>query len=688
MSKHSFSPRQSKTVVPTGWTHVPPPNGHERDRHTYYRCPEIGTALTQGATLEWRRCTYVCRKDQIPGHPCRLHPHRYTLSQANDPDFPKAFLNKQTEKGRLQLRDEVMNQIALLALRLGLNITQASAEPMRQFVMEMITLGAKLGPRTFQLDLEGVLSTFSPYKIRQCIVNAGAELKTKDMDKAKQVTFVNIACDSGTVLGKTVIHALLTNPYHEAFPMVLQLCENDHLTSEGYYCLFNELCEECFANDLVVCGIVIDNLKAQVSGLKHFLRIFAADPMKGSIKHVPCFAHMANLVFIHAAKRSPLLAKIVIDVAKLVKALRKTEVRKELGEKCESICPTRWLYLVDVLAWILQREEKINVFLLASDNNETTMSQLPEEWAFCFAILKPLKRFSLCVEASQCALWEVKDLVDCVIESWRKVAEKFREDVKEGTPLYDMFRTVVVEFVNMVQRNAYNEVITSYSLSELGREMLRRCENGLQTEPDGEGPPSFLSPRVKWFQETDEVEAEVARREDIRHVDTAEPPELEEDDEIKRICDYFDQIEEEEEEAIDSAKENGSSEKNLETLLSSSVYDISFERAFQSLASVGEMQGLDEEYIYNVFRSWLFSDRAHSPTRLERRCSPDVIWRRAPAHEESWRGISMVALRYVTLGASEADCERSLSAQKNIQGLHTTKVGIDLLESRLRARYS
>ena len=49
---------------------------------------------------------------------------------------------------------------------------------------------------------------------------------------------------------------------------------------------------------------------------------------------------------------------------------------------------------------------------------------------------------------------------------------------------------------------------------------------------------------------------------------------------------------------------------------------------------------------------------------------------------------SMVALRYVTLGASEADCERSLSAQKNIQGLHTTKVGIDLLESRLRARYS
>ena len=349
----------------------------------------------------------------------------------------------------------------------------------------------------------------------------------------------------------------------------------------------------------------------------------------------------------------------------------------------------------DVFTWLMSWHgffsvrRKSTCFYLHQTTTKQQCHSCPKSGLLlCFAILKPLKRFSSCVEASQCALWEVKDLVDCVIESWRKVAEKFREDVKEGTPLYDMFRTVVVEFVNMVQRKAYNEVITSYSLSELGREMLRRCENGLQTEPDGEGPPSFLSPRVKWFQETDEVEAEVARREDIRHVDTAEPTELEEDDEIKRICDYFDQIEEEEEEAIDSAKEHGSSEKNLETLLSSSVYDISFERAFQSLASVGEMQGLDEEYIYNVFRSWLFSDRAHSPTRLERRCSPDVIWRRAPAHEESWRGFSMVALRYVTLGASEADCERSLSAQKNIQGLHTTKVGIDLLESRLRARYS
>lgn len=687
MSKRKFSPRQSKTAVPVGWTHVLPPTGGGKDRHTYYRCPEIGTALTTEATLEWRRCTYVCRKDQIPTHPCKLHPHQFTLPQEMDPDFPKAFLAKQTEKGRIKLRDDVMNQIALLTLRLGLNITQASAEPMRQFVMEMITLGAKLGQRALQLNLNDVLCTLSPYKIRECISNAGTELKTKDMETAKQVTFVNIACDSGTVLGKTVIHALLTNPYHDSFPMVLQLCENDHLTSEGYYLLFNELCEECLANDLVVCGVVIDNLKAQVRGLQQFLNVFAEDPMKGSIKHIPCFAHMTNLVFFHAAKRSPFLAKIVVDVTELVNVLRKTEARKEIGERCQSICPTRWLYLVDLMAWILQREEKINVFLLASDNNSTDMTQLPSEWRFCFEILKPLKRFTSCVEASQCALWEVKDLVDGVIESWIKVYERFSESLSEDTPLREMFRIIVEEFIGMLRRNAYKEVITSYSLSELGREAIRRCQQGLQTEADGQGPPPFQSMRIKWFQENDE--AEVPRQEDGPEMNIEELREIDDEHELAAVCSDAVEPQIEEEDAIDSDVEMGPYElEDLETLLRSPVYTVSFEMAFRSLVSLGQMQGLEEEYVYEVFRSWIFTDRARSPTRLERGCSPDVIWRRAPAHDERWRDFSMIALRYVTLGTSEADCERSLSAQKNIQGLHTTKIGIDLLESRLRAHFS
>ena len=97
------------------------------------------------------------------------------------------------------------------------------------------------------------------------------------------------------------------------------------------------------AKDTIFCLMSSVRSVLRIRGLQHFLNVFAEDPMKGSIKHIPCFAHMTNLVFIHAAKRSPFLAKIVVDVTEIVNVLRKTEARKEIGERRESICPRRWL---------------------------------------------------------------------------------------------------------------------------------------------------------------------------------------------------------------------------------------------------------------------------------------------------------------------------------------------------------
>ena len=233
--------------------------------------------------------------------------------------------------------------------------------------------------------------------------------------------FVNIACDSGTVLGNTIVHALLTNPYHPSFPMVLRLCPNDHFTHEDYYLLFNALCEECLANKVIVCGIIIDNLRAQVNGLKLMLRNFADDSYKGCVIHVPCFAHMTNLVFVHSMKKSQDLSRIVNGVKMLVGCLRKPAARQELNETCPSICETRWLYLVDLLLWCFARRDKLDAFLTASQNNYTDFANLPLEWEVCLEILKPLQYFTYAVESSQCALWEVKVLVDNVMEAWDKL---------------------------------------------------------------------------------------------------------------------------------------------------------------------------------------------------------------------------------------------------------------------------
>lgn len=670
MSRRRFAPRSSKTILPDGWSHVPPPFGKENDRHTYYRCPQLGTALTSQATLEWRRCVYVCRKDQIPEHPSTLHPHAFSLAQEDDPGFPKAFQAKITENKQRELCDIVLNHIAMLTLRLGLTISQGAAVAMKDFVTQLILVGAKMGNRALQIDLNQVLEPISVYRLRQRLSKAGLEWKSKDMAKAREVRFVNIACDSGTVLGKTVIHALLTNPYSDSFPMVLQVIDNTNFTGDDYCVAFNTLCEECFAHDLIVCGVIIDNLRAQVNGLHQMLEMFGEDPMKASILHIPCFAHMTNLVFIHAGKKSSALARIVKDVSSLVTVLRKPGAVRELGEKCASICETRWLYIVDILIWMFRREEKINAFLLASDNNTTDLAILPQEWKICLRILEPLKWFTLRIEASQCALWEVVELVEHVMRSWQLLLQELSSELTHE--LLEMFTIVVDEFVLSLKGNSYNEVIASYSLSECGRERLRVVEEGFQTERDSDSVPPFRTDRMSECEDVveDDVEEGMSIETSFSDEATLDP------DPFQSLVN---------EEADQDAEREDSTERDLNVLLNSPVYDISFETALLQLTTTAQYNGLSTEYMYDIFRTWLFADRATTPTRMERQCSPDVIWRRAPSHDENWRAFSAVAMRYVTLGASEADCERSLSTQRTIQGLHITNISTPLLESRLRA---
>ena len=128
--------------------------------------------------------------------------------------------------------------------------------------------------------------------------------------------------------------------------------------------------------------------------------------------------------------------------------------------------------------------------------------------------------------------------------------------------------------------------------------------------------------------------------------------------------------------------------RDLDILLSSPVYNVSFEIAFNQFRLMGTKHEIAEDYVHEIFRSWIFSNKSTGPTRMEKQCSPDMIWRRAPSHDERWRDFASIALRFVTLGASEADCERSLSKQKDCQGLHITRIRPDLLEWRLRAAHS
>ena len=64
---------------------------------------------------------------------------------------------------------------------------------------------------------------------------------------------------------------------------------------------------------------------------------------------------------------------------------------------------------------IFKREEKLEAFLLASENNTTGWHSLPGDWKSVLYILWPLKSLNSMVESSSCALCELIPIVEKVL---------------------------------------------------------------------------------------------------------------------------------------------------------------------------------------------------------------------------------------------------------------------------------
>ena len=639
----------------------PPPE--PSDRHSWYRCPELGSALVDGVKLELRRCVFQCRKDKIPSHPSKRSPHMFTLPQDQDDGFPQNAQERLDLRTQERLRNAVVDAVALLSLKLQIPVTRLTKPALTEFMVSMI----KIGRSVQASDVEQMVTGFSTRTISERINRFGHLFRERDFTAAREHRYVNIAVDAGTVLGVAVIHSLLTNPYSEKFPIVLDIVENEHFDKYLYRGLFERVCSTCHEQGLVVCSIITDGLPAQVSGLQMLLN---EDESVNTVYHIHCFAHLTNLVFGDSLNQSGYLRSILRDISKVVNLLRKPIVSEELAERCPSICPTRWLYLYDVLMWMYKRRDKLNAFLVASENNRSPFTSIPCEWIKVLAILTPLKALCLAVESSQCALWEMVPLVSGVMDAWRELAPKMDVDMSE------VLRLHVANFLERFGKASNTTVITAFTLTEQGRECLRRKEVGFQTI-GSVGESCFTTERIQSMGELhlEELEQLILEGSNTRRAG-------ESDVSIEEI---MTELEANTDDATPTASDTSLHRLSLDRLIQENVYKCEHAVALAELTDMGRRLGVPPNEVEEKFRTWIYCPRSDSPTRYSVGESPNTIWRRVPAISEDWRQFADVALRFVTMGTSEADCERSLSRQKDIQGLHTTNIRVETLEARLRA---
>lgn len=241
------------------------------------------------------------------------------------------------------------------------------------------------------------------------------------------------------------------------------------LTLSFILVFFSDVFDKIEENRINICSITIDSLTAQVRGLKTFFQT-NEDPFIQILYRVPCFAHMINLVFKDLVKCSPLLSETINLVFAIVKLIRKPDTIKFIGTKCPTISKTRWLYIADILLFLLAKRDKINDYLqIQNGNKDLDPILINDDIEFTYKLLILLKSFSLIVEKEDFNLFNIVPLT--------------KEFFSELNSLYSCITKLEwKEMINIVDssmrlrlmKNAYNETVTAYGLSSTGRGELRK----------------------------------------------------------------------------------------------------------------------------------------------------------------------------------------------------------------------
>jgi hypothetical protein len=168
---------------------------------------------------------------------------------------------------------------------------------------------------------------------------------------------VNLVVDAGTVHHMKTIPCLISNPYCPDPPVLLTLRENADFTTEQCYELFTELFAIVDSAGPVLSSVIMDNLPAQSSGLDRAL--FEAH---SPVIHIHCFAHMANRIRSYTVSTAN-CARIMSALSEIQGLLRCKEAHEAIGTKCPRVIRTRWFYMIDTLAFILEHVDGIAGYL-------------------------------------------------------------------------------------------------------------------------------------------------------------------------------------------------------------------------------------------------------------------------------------------------------------------------------------
>jgi hypothetical protein len=158
------------------------------------------------------------------------------------------------------------------------------------FVQSMIDIGISRGRVSPIMTSESLFPSISTKETTKMIRLSGEARGEEILSEYQGKRFVHLICDAGTVQNLHPLDALVTNPYSETPPPVPNMVESTRFSGDDYVIFFESTLFSQFANELVICGVIIDNPAAQSLGLRRTLELSENRAVR-AVAHIPCLCH-------------------------------------------------------------------------------------------------------------------------------------------------------------------------------------------------------------------------------------------------------------------------------------------------------------------------------------------------------------------------------------------------------------
>ena len=530
------------------------------------------------------------------------------------------------------------------------------------------------------------------------------------------VGFSCLAIDSGTVGPNSMLNCVLLSPHKKHLkPFLYESIYGFIGNHENFVHEISRIINELNQLGISITGIVNDNLPTQVNSTDHrkenslqkksdisFIRI---------VLRIPCQCHVVALG-VTDLKKTPFLGGIEQILGSIVSHLRKNKFKKWIGAVCPKICPTRWTNLFDILAFILKHFNRLFCILMTDnpivqkelnsfrENLETIMfCSLPRLYILMFLysrLIEVLERNETI--AADCLM---------IYNNFFEAVNFYSQQINDSQITEDSIRFQNSIKKRLIQTGNMRLLIFLASFTTDGRNLIRKVYSSdeyffsINQEPttkkdyfilcdkDNEKLTHYIStefPKIK--------ESMTQYQDKKSTLDLIENIQMNEYFEYDYNSYSSDEYPESGNHIIDNHTNNFEEESNefidvIEEISIFNDYDpISYAKTF--IHDYCNNMGISEEgmcVMNQQYLTWLIGSSQLLDSSLYERFSNIEIWH-LQSFQNGWKEISNLAVKYLSISASEASAERYFSLQRLAISKHRYRTKKKLEEARMVYQYS